>query len=343
MATLDLKNLSIAYGRQTVIEAFDLNVAEGEMLSLLGPSGAGKTTILKAIAGLIEPSKGEIRVDGQVINHMAPERRNVVMVFQQPLLFPFMNVAQNITFGLKMQKIPGDLARQRMQRILALTQLNGLEARKVHELSGGQQQRVSLARALVLDPGILLMDEPLSHLDAGLRQIMRELIQDVQSETGVTTLFVTHDQAEALTLSHRVALILDGRLRQAGSPQDLFRRPSDPQVAAFFGGCNFFQGRLRDGQLETEFGRFPVASHNGHNNGSVLTATIRPEDIRLREAASGTFLGRIEKTQFEGIQTRVWLRCNGTRWVALTREDRYQAGQAVPVHLPAEKVRVFLD
>jgi ABC-type Fe3+/spermidine/putrescine transport system ATPase subunit len=343
MATLDLKNLSIAYGRQTVIEAFDLNVAEGEMLSLLGPSGAGKTTILKAIAGLIEPSKGEIRVDGQVINHMAPERRNVVMVFQQPLLFPFMNVAQNITFGLKMQKIPGDLARQRMQRILALTQLNGLEARKVHELSGGQQQRVSLARALVLDPGILLMDEPLSHLDAGLRQTMRELIRDLQSETGVTTLFVTHDQAEALTLSHRVALILDGRLRQAGSPQDLFHRPSDPQVAAFFGGCNFFQGRLRDGQLETEFGRFPVTSHNGDGNGSVLTATIRPEDVRLREAASGTFWGRIEKTQFEGSQTRVWLRCNGTRWVALTREDRYHPGQAVPVHLPAEKVRLFLD
>ena len=339
MATLELKILSIASDRQVVIEALDLEVADGELLALLGPSGAGKTSILKAIAGLLKPFAGEILIDGQAVNGLAPERRNVVMVFQQPLLFPFMDVARNITFGLKMQRISGAEAKQRMQKILALTQLQGLESRKVHELSGGQQQRVSLARALVLDPGVLLMDEPLSHLDAGLRQKMRELIEEVQKETGVTTIFVTHDQAEALTLSDRVALILDGRLRQVGSPQRLFRNPGDRQVATFFGGCNFFQGKLRNGHLVTEFGRFPVS--NGNGNGRTMTATIRPEDIQLRTAVPGTLSGRIEKTRFEGSQTRLWLQCNGTRWVVLTSEDVYRKGQHVEVHLPPKKVRIF--
>ena len=343
MATLELKNLTIVYDRQIVIDGLSLKVTDGELLSLLGPSGAGKTSILKAIAGLIDPSAGEIFIDGQRVNSVAPEQRNVVMVFQQPLLFPFMNVAQNITFGLKMLKISDVAAQQRLKEIVALTQLQGLEARKVHELSGGQQQRVSLARALVLDPGLLLLDEPLSHLDAGLRQAMRALIQEIQRKTGVTTLFVTHDQAEALTLSDRVALILNGRLRQVGSPQDLFRHPKDVQVATFFGGCNFFEGRLYNGQLVTDFGRIVVNSTNGNGDGHTLTATIRPEDIVLREAGTGAFFGRIEKTQFEGSQTRLWLQSNGTRWVVLTSDTHYQPDQEVPIYLPPEKVRLFSD
>ena len=197
MGALILKDLTIHYGRQAVVQDFNLAIGNGEMVALLGPSGAGKTTILKVVAGLLAPTRGEIIIDGQAVNDRPPEKRDAVMVFQKPLLFPFMNVAQNIAFGLKMR---GEGAARRsgaVARILALTRLEGLGRRKVHELSGGQQQRVALARALVLEPAILLMDEPLSNLDANLRQEMRELILGIQSELNITTLFVTHDQASA--------------------------------------------------------------------------------------------------------------------------------------------------
>ena len=239
MGELQLKNLTIRYGSVPIVRNLNLEVHDGEMVALLGPSGAGKTTVLKAVAGLIHPHEGEIIIDGQPVKNLPPEKRNAVMVFQKSLLFPFMNVAQNIAFGMRMQGFQGREARFKIREIMQLTELDGLGQRKIHELSGGQQQRVSLARALVLKPAILLLDEPLSNLDANLRQQMRELIQDIQTETRITTLFVTHDQAEALMISHRVGLLLDGRLRQVGEPRDLFYRPADTDVARFFGGCNF--------------------------------------------------------------------------------------------------------
>ena len=252
MGELFLDNLTIGYGRQTIVRDFTLGVNDGEMVSLLGPSGAGKTTVLKAVAGLIRPRQGRILIDGKPVQQLPPEKRNAVMVFQKALLFPYMNVAQNVGFGLRMLGLPHVRQQRKINRILELVRLQGLENRRVHELSGGQQQRVSLARALVLEPAILLLDEPLSNLDANLRQRIRELIQDIQAATGITMLFVTHDQAEALMISHRVCLLLGGRLRQVGSPRDLFCRPADPEVARFFGGDNFFKGRLKNGLFETE-------------------------------------------------------------------------------------------
>jgi len=339
MARLELKNLSIAYGSQVVIRGFDLTVADAEMVSVLGPSGAGKSTILRAVAGLLEPREGDIRLDGRSLRGVAPEKRNVVMVFQRALLFPFMNVEQNIGFGLRMRKLTQSQVRKRIERIVALTRLEGLEARKVHELSGGQQQRVSLARALVLEPGVLLLDEPLSNLDAGLRQQMRELIQEIQTTTGITTLFVTHDQAEALMLSHRVTLLLDGRLRQTGTPRDLYYRPRDLDVARFFGGANFFQGHVRDGVFHSDLGRFPVALPD--SDGERMTATIRPEDIRLSHRNSLPLEGVVEKVVFEGSATRVNIRCGEHSLVALTADRHYDRGQAVHLQLPPEKIRVF--
>jgi ABC-type Fe3+/spermidine/putrescine transport system ATPase subunit len=309
------------------------------MVSLLGPSGAGKTTVLKAVAGLIRPQKGEIIIDGQYVHDLAPEKRNAVMVFQKSLLFPFMNVAQNIGFGLRMQGHHGREIRKRIGRILELTELSGLEKRKVNELSGGQQQRVSLARALVLDPAVLLLDEPLSNLDANLRQQMRELIQDIQSATGVTTLFVTHDQAEALMISHRVCLLLNGRIRQQGTPRDLFYRPADPEVARFFGGCNFIQGKVKDGLFHSRFGRVPVPEING--NGQVRTATIRPEDILISPGSEYDLEGRVQKTNFEGTATRVWVHCKSARFAVLTSDSHFTAGQTVRIHLPPDKIRIF--
>jgi ABC-type sugar transport system ATPase subunit len=339
MGELQLKNLTIRYGRAEVVREFDLVVNDGEMVSLLGPSGAGKTTILKAVAGLIRPQKGEIIIDGQPVQHLPPEKRSAVMVFQKSLLFPFMNVAQNIAFGLRMQGQPGPEIGRQIERILELTELAGLGQRKVRELSGGQQQRVSLARALVLKPAVLLLDEPLSNLDANLRQQMRELIQDIQAETRITTLFVTHDQAEALMMSHRVGLLLEGRLRQVGEPRELFYRPADPDVARFFGGCNFIQGKVKDGMFRSAFGQAPAPAVNG--NGHWLTATIRPEDIVIDREPTYDLQGQVEKTNFEGSTTRIWVQCRGTRFVILTSESGFAPGQKVGLHLPPEKIRVF--
>jgi ABC-type sugar transport system ATPase subunit len=339
MGELLLQNLTIRYGSAAVVRNFDLAVQDGEMVSLLGPSGAGKTTVLKAVAGLIRPQKGEIIIDGKSMQHLPPEKRSAVMVFQKPLLFPYMNVAQNIGFGLRMQGRHERDIRRQIDRILELTELTGLGQRKVHELSGGQQQRVSLARALVLKPAILLLDEPLSNLDANLRQQMRELIQDIQAETRLTTLFVTHDQAEALMISHRVGLLLDGRLRQVGEPRELFHRPADPDVARFFGGCNFIQGKVKDGMFRSEFGQAPAPAFNG--NGHVLTATIRPEDILITSESTFDLRGQVQKTNFEGSATRIWVQCKGNRFVVLTPEADFSPGQQVGLHLPSDKIRVF--
>ncbi len=339
MGELQLKDLTIRYDDIPVVRKLNLEIKDGEMVSLLGPSGAGKTTILKAVAGLIHPHEGEIIIDGKPVRNLPPEKRSAVMVFQKSLLFPYMNVAQNIAFGLRMQGHQDSEIRPKIRQIMQLTKLTGLGQRKVHELSGGQQQRVSLARALVLKPAILLLDEPLSNLDANLRQQMRELIQDIQAETRITTLFVTHDQAEALMISHRVGLLLDGRLRQVGEPRQLFHQPADPEVARFFGGCNFIQGRIKNGCFQSAFATVPTALTNG--NGHLLTATIRPEDIIITSESQYDLQGQVQKTNFEGSATRIWVQCKANRFVVLTSQADFFPGQTVGLHLPPEKIRIF--
>jgi ABC-type Fe3+/spermidine/putrescine transport system ATPase subunit len=342
MGELYLQNLTINYGDRNVIRNLDLDVPDGALVSLLGPSGAGKTTILKTIAGLLEPSGGDILIDGQSVLGLAPEKRDAVMVFQKPLLFPFMNVAQNIGFGLRMQGRTGTKAARHVGHILALTRLEGFERRKVHELSGGQQQRVALARALVLKPSVLLLDEPLSNLDANLRQRMRELIQTIQAETRMTMLFVTHDQSEALMISHRVALLLDGRLRQVGAPRQLYNEPVDPEVAQFFGGVNFFQGHVKDGKLYTDYGVFSVGRQEG--NGHRRTAAIRPEDILIAprgDDAEGNLHGRIVRTSFQGSATRIVVTCPPGELMVSTPEDGFRPEQEVALSIPPDKIRLF--
>ena len=342
MGELTLKDLTIAYDARTVIQDLGLTVNDGEMVSLLGPSGAGKTTILKTIAGLLDPSGGDILIDGKSVMGLPPEKRDAVMIFQKPLLFPFMNVAQNIGFGLRMQRRSGRETNRHIGEILALTRLEGLERRKVHELSGGQQQRVALARALVLKPSVLLLDEPLSNLDANLRQRMRELIQTIQAETRMTMLFVTHDQSEALMISHRVALLLEGRLRQVGEPRQLFHQPADPDVARFFGGKNFFAGHVQDDKLYSDLGVFAVGPQVG--NGHARTATIRPEDIRIAACSSDDsdgLTGIVVRTHFEGSMSRVVVACGGQELIVLTSDDRFRPDQPVKLIVPPEKIRLF--
>lgn len=340
MGRLDIHNLSIAYDEDPVVQDFSMTVADGELVSILGPSGAGKTTILKAVAGLLRPRQGQITIDGARIDHLPPEQRDAVMVFQKALLFPFLNVQQNVGFGLRMRGRIGTAERRRIDEMLDLVQLRGLNRRKVHELSGGQQQRVSLARALVLQPAILLLDEPLSNLDANLRQQMRALIKSIQTHTRITTLFVTHDQREALMLSHRVGLLLESRLRQFGTPQEVFYQPVDADAARFFGGCNFFEGRVSDGRFHSALGTFPVSlpfSTHGHP----LTATIRPEDIAISSNGMPGLEGVVETLDFEGSTSRVRVKVRDYACCVVTPEPGFFPGQAVRVHFPPDKIRVF--
>lgn len=241
-ASLQLVELSAGYGRTPVLDRVSVDVAPGEFVALVGPSGCGKTTALKVIAGLVAPSSGEVRFDGRTANPVPAERRGAAMVFQKPLLFPHLTAAENVAFGLKMRRVAPDETRRRVDEALSLVQLDGLGSRKPKELSGGQEQRVALARALVTEPRVLLLDEPFSALDETLRVEMRSLVRDIQRRLRTTTVFVTHDQREAAALADRIALLVDGRIRQIGPPRDFYTAPVGPDVARFF-GWTIVQGR----------------------------------------------------------------------------------------------------
>ena len=332
MGCLKLQNLSITYTAKPVITDFSLNIADGEIVSLLGPSGAGKTTILKAIAGLLRQDSGSILINGQPVDHLPAERRDAVLIFQKPLLFPFLNVSENIGFGLRMAGMTGKKARQKIADILAITGLEGLQSRKIHQLSGGQQQRVALARGLVLEPSVLLLDEPLSSLDAELRQQMRELIRTVQAATKTTMLFVTHDQSEAFSISDRICLLLGGSLRQTGTPAELFYHPADADVARFFGCSNFLSTAICQKLLAGSLGK-------SHLQNEDITAVIRPEDIVLSNEANGSHLaGKIMQIQFEGSMTRLTIRIGGDTYTALSLRPSFQVGQQVWLDFPAERL-----
>jgi len=288
MTQVTLDDLTKTYPGQVTpaLHALSLEIRSGELAALLGPSGSGKTSCLKIIAGLLSPSSGDLRFDGQPVLQLPPEQRGVVMVFQNHLLFPFMNVAENIGFGLKMRRANKAEIDRKVAEMLALVRLPDMGARRPAELSGGQQQRVALARALILRPRLLLLDEPLSNLDAHLRLEMRDLIRKLQKELGITTLFVTHDQQEAVMLADRVGLLLEGRLKQFDRPEAFYQSPADQATSAFFGGRNFIPGTVISGRFESPFGQLelPGQAETGQaGTGPIKKGpailTVRPENI----------------------------------------------------------------
>src|SRR4051794_32025668 len=255
MARLQLSNLSKRYGDQTAVADVTLDVADGEFLVLLGPSGCGKTTTLRMIAGFVEPSGGTATIGGKDVTHLPPWRRNTGMVFQSYALFPHMTVAENVAFGLEMRKLAKADVASRVKEVLRLVRLDVYAQRYPRQLSGGQQQRVALARALAVRPDVLLLDEPLSNLDAKLREEVRIEIRELQRQLGLTAIMVTHDQEEALTVADRLVVMADGEIRQIGSQRDLYEHPADQFVANFVGRSTFLTGRvMAPGQFETAGG-----------------------------------------------------------------------------------------
>ncbi|MEA9977166.1 ABC transporter ATP-binding protein [Pseudomonas sp. 10B1] len=295
MAFLQLEGLSKRYGAIDAVVATDLAVEKGEFVSLLGPSGCGKTTTLQMIAGFVDATAGRIALDGRDITHAKPSSRGLGVVFQSYALFPHMTVGDNVAFGLRMRKVPSaDMAR-RVATVLDLVRLAPHAERYPRELSGGQRQRVALARALVIEPPVLLLDEPLSNLDANLREEMQFEIRRIQCEVGITTLMVTHDQAEALSISDRVVVMQAGRVTQIDEPYKLYEHPRTPFISGFVGKANMLAGDLdADG--------CPQVRHTpGHG---ALTLSLRPEKIDLLDAGNGRLQGRISVRYFLGSQ---WL------------------------------------
>ena len=325
------------------LDGLSLEIASGELTALLGPSGCGKTTTMKMIAGLLAPTSGNVSFDGRSVLKDKPEDRGAVMVFQNYLLFPYMSVAANIGFGLKMRKIKQIEIDQRVSDMLDLVKLPDLGSRRPSELSGGQQQRVALARALIVQPNVLLLDEPLSNLDAHLRFEMRDLVRNLQQDMGITTIFVTHDQEEAVVLADKVALILDGCLKQYDVSSAFYSRPVDKATALFFGGQNFVEGRVEGGVFESVLGKLQLPA--GCMNGAG-TLTIRPENIRIGTTAEGrnAVVALLTDKIYMGAQTRLLCQVGDYQLEVTANPNdvhKYDIGQNISLHFPENALWVL--
>ena len=341
----------------TAVDGIDLEVPGGEFFALLGPSGCGKTTTLRLVAGFEQPTEGAILLDGVDMARTPPHRRKVNTVFQSYALFPFLNVADNVAFGLRFQDVPRAEARRRVAEALALVQLQGLEKRRPAQLSGGQQQRVALARALVLNPSVLLLDEPLGALDAKLRKALQVELKALQETVGITFIYVTHDQEEALTMSDRLAVMAGGRIEQVGPPAELYEEPATTYVAGFLGVANLMAAVSSPvtnggGRCRLRLGDFELEASGGDTAATgEVRVVIRPERVRLEPYGTtgpNRVPGMVERLVYQGPATQLVVRlANGEPLQALIQNQgeplSWEQGTAIAVHRPADALRVLRE
>ena len=346
MATVELKHVSKSYGDSVAVADLSLYIAHGEFVALLGPSGCGKTTTLQMLAGFIDPSGGDILVDGRSMRGVPPHKRNIGVVFQSYALFPHLTVFDNVAFGLKMRNLPTADVAKRVARALDLVQLTSLEQRYPRALSGGQQQRVALARALVIEPSVLLLDEPLSNLDANLREQMRFEIREIQKRIGITTVFVTHDQNEAMAAADRLVVMSKGDIRQVGTGQEIYEAPADLFVAEFIGQANLVRGKVvalrdPDAVLEVAPGIVIHARHHGRvQAGARAALALRPEDMRLAavpEPGANNLAGTVTRINYLGATLHVVVKVGELSLALTLPRGAFQVaeGQSANVCWPA--------
>jgi spermidine/putrescine transport system ATP-binding protein len=343
------------FGEVTAVDGINLQMPSGEFFSMLGPSGCGKTTTLRMIAGFEQPTQGKILLDGSDMAFTPPHKRNVNTVFQNYALFPHLNVFDNVAFGLRRQKVGKQELRQRVGEALGLVQLNGFEKRKPGQMSGGQQQRVALARALVLKPAVLLLDEPLGALDAKLRKALQIELKSLQQQVGITFVYVTHDQEEALTMSDRIAVMSDGRVEQVGPPQEVYEEPTTTFVADFLGVSNLMTVAARgesNGRCRVALGDFELYAANGDVSTTGDTRmVIRPERVHLEPHEStgeNRVPAMVERVVYLGNANQIIMGlAHGERIQALVQntgdELAYRQGDPVKAYMPAEALRVLTD
>jgi len=341
MAHIELKDVCKRYGDVTAVAQLSLRVEPGEFLALLGPSGCGKTTTLQMLAGFVEPSSGEIAIGARPMRGVPPHRRNIGVMFQSYALFPHLSVFDNVAFGLKMRRMAAADIAARVGRALDLVRLAGMEQRYPRELSGGQQQRVALARAIVIEPSVLLLDEPLSNLDASLREHMRFEIREIQRRVGITTVFVTHDQGEAMAVADRMAVMSQGRIRQLGTASQIYESPADVFVAAFIGQANLLRGRAaRRGDDAAELALADGTAVTVRRAGAAwregrATLALRPEDLRLageRQAGLNQLPATVTRVNYLGSTLNIGLRAGELDLTVLAPRDARR---------PAEGDRVY--
>ena len=322
------------------VDDFNLEVKRGEFVTLLGPSGCGKTTTLRMIAGFLMPSSGEILLNGKSIQDLPPYKRPVNTVFQRYALFPHMNIYNNIAFGLKQKKMPKDVIERKVRRVLDLVDLEGFEQRSVSTLSGGQQQRIAIARALVNEPEILLLDEPLGALDLKMRKEMQIELKDMHDKLGITFIYVTHDQEEALTMSDKIVVMNEGKIQQVGTPEDIYNEPKNAFVADFIGESNIFNGMMT-GKLRARFCGGEFTCVDDYEEGTHITAVVRPEDVLFTEPSLGRIRGVVTSVIFKGIHYEITVE-SGKNEIVVQTVHSAKVGDRVGMNVDPDNIHLMI-
>lgn len=315
-----LRGITKSFDGERVLDNIDLDIHDKEFITLLGPSGCGKTTTLRIIGGFETPDNGEVYFDGEMINDLPPYRRQVNTVFQRYALFPHLNVFENIAFGLRLKKTPEPEIRKRVKEMLALVNLKGFEKRSVSTLSGGQQQRVAIARALINNPKVLLLDEPLGALDLKLRKDMQNELKNIQQRTGITFIYVTHDQEEALSMSDTIVVMAEGCIQQIGTPVDIYNEPTNAFVADFIGESNILDGvMIEDFKAKFSGHVFPCLD-SGFGKNEPVDIVVRPEDVDVVPVDEGMLTGTVSSVTFKGVHYEIIVDIGGFKWMIQTTD-----------------------
>ncbi len=317
---IDLRNISVSFDGETILDKLNLYIRNGEFITFLGPSGCGKTTTLRVIAGFLTPDEGDVVFDGKIINGVPAHKRQVNTIFQRYALFPHLNVAENIAFGLKQKKMKKAQIDEKVAEMLALVNLKGFEKRNVNLLSGGQQQRVAIARALAVDPKVLLLDEPLAALDLKLRKDMQVELKNIQQRLGITFIFVTHDQEEALSMSDTIVVMDGGKIQQIGTPTDIYNEPKNAFVADFIGESNIVDGIMHKDRVVEFSGHTFDCVDGGFNTDEPVDVVVRPEDVDVVPIENGMLTGTVTSVTFKGVHYEIIVDIGGFMWMIQTTD-----------------------
>ena len=330
---IELKGVSKTFDDEVILDNIDLKVYEKEFMTLLGPSGCGKTTTLRIIAGFVTPDRGEVLFDDVKINDVPPHKRSVNTVFQKYALFPHLNVYENIAFALRLKKVSEEEIYERVEEMLTMVNLRGFEKRDVNLLSGGQQQRVAIARALINKPRVLLLDEPLGALDLKLRKDMQNELKNIQRKTGITFIYVTHDQEEALSMSDTVVVMANGKIQQIGSPTDIYNEPENAFVADFIGESNIIDGVMLDDFKVRFSGHEFVCLDKGFGKNEAVDVVVRPEDVDVVPLEKGMLCGVVDSVTFKGVHYEIIVTINKFKWMI----------QSTDYVAPMQKIGIYVE
>ena len=337
---IKLKNISISFDEEQIIDNMNLYIRDKEFITFLGPSGCGKTTTLRIIAGFLQPDSGEVIFDGKVINDVPPHKRQLNTIFQRYALFPHLNVYENIAFGLRLQKVSEKEIKETVTEMLSLVNLKGFERRNISSLSGGQQQRVAIARALAVKPKILLLDEPLGALDLKLRKDMQVELKNIQKRLGITFIYVTHDQEEALSMSDTLVVMNGGKIQQIGTPLDIYNEPKNAFVADFIGESNIIEGVMRaDFWVEMAGNKFKCLD-KGFGVDEEVDVVVRPEDVDIVKAEDGMISGKVTSITFKGVHYEIIVEIKGFKWM-IQSTDYQEVGSTIGLVIEPDAIHIM--